>query len=229
MKKILLFTSAALLIAFVLFTDMVRRDVFLTQSPMGGVDFDLTVKLQNNVPARLDPLLELMTTSASAPVIGLILLVVLGVLYRSFGALVIFVAWGGGQLLELVLKNMLRQPGPPFQFQRIHTAVNFDKDYQLVGYSYPSGHSFRVVFLVIVATFLVARRYGWSSKSAALTAVATSGFATVVMVAKVVHGGHWTTDIVGGALLGGAAACASLVFVSLPKAKKNAPVTNDGA
>src|SRR3989338_6326055 len=142
MKKALLLACFASLIAFILFTNMVRRDVFLTQEPMAGLDFDLTVKLQNNVPVRLDPFLELATSTASAPMMGVILLIILAILYRSLGSIMIIAAWGGGQLLELLLKNMLRQPGPPFQFQRIHTAVSFDKDYQLVGYSYPSGHSF---------------------------------------------------------------------------------------
>lgn len=226
MKKALVLASISLLIAFVVFTNMVRRDVFLTQEPMAGVDFDLTVKLQNNVPLRLDPLLELATNIASAPISGVILIIVLAVLYRSLGSIMIIAAWGGGQLLELLLKNMLRQPGPPFQFQRIHTAVSFDKDYQLVGYSYPSGHSFRVVFFVIIATYLVARHFGWKSKPTILTAMATSVFATLVMVAKIVHGGHWTTDIIGGALLGASAAAASLLFVS---SSKKAPIKNDGA
>lgn len=207
-------------LAFLLFTNMVRKDIFLTQDPLAGIDFDLTVKLQNNVPVRLDPLLKLTTDIASVVVFSIILFGVLAFLYRKLSAVIILAFYFGGQALEYVLKNLLRQSGPPFQFQRIHTDVSFDKDYQIVGYSYPSGHSFRTTFFAIIITALVARKYGWTSPITLLVAVATFGFAFVVDVAKVVHGGHWTSDIIGGSVLAVCCACTALLFVSFPHKKR---------
>lgn len=207
-------------LAFLFFTNLVRKDVFLTQDPLAGIDFDLTVKLQNNVPVRLDPLLKLTTDIASVTVFSIILVGALVLLYRKLSAAVILISYFGGQVLEYVLKNLLRQSGPPFQFQRIHTNVAFDKDYQMVGYSYPSGHSFRTAFFAFVITALVARKYGWTSPVTLLVALATFGFAFVVDLAKVVHGGHWTSDIIGGILLAVCCASAALLFVSFPHKKR---------
>ncbi len=226
-KHLLLILAVGFGLAFLLFTNLVRKDVFLTQDPLAGIDFDLTVKLQNNVPVRLDPLLKLTTNIASVTMFSVILVGALALLYRNISAIIILFSYFGGQALEYVLKNLLRQPGPPFQFQRIHTDVAFDKDYQIVGYSYPSGHSFRTAFFAVVITALVARKYGWTSPITILTALATCGFALVVDVAKVVHGGHWTSDIIGGVLLAVCCASATLLFVSFPHKKR--PHTTDTA
>lgn len=223
MKKALFVLSALFFVAFILFSNLVRKDVFLVQNPLSGVDFNLTVKLQNNVPIRLDPLLKLATDIASAPIFTIILFGALIYLYRAIGSLAIVFMYGSGQLLEFILKNILRQSGPPYLFQRIHTQVTFDKSYQQVGYSYPSGHSFRTVFFALVITYLVARKYGYNSMKTYATALITFGFALTVGLAKVVHGGHWTSDIVGGALLAASCATLSLLFVSIPNKKTLPP------
>ncbi len=219
MKYFLAALSFCFFLAFVVFTNLVRKDYFLNQASLSGIDFDLAVKLQGIVPTRLDTILQLLTTSASAPIIGIALVVVLFVFARAVGASITAFIFGATHALELFLKNMLRQSGPPYQFQRIHSEVTFDKDYQVAGYSYPSGHSFRVIFVLIVIVWIAYQRYGIRAWQTLVAATFLSGYASIVMVAKIAHGAHWTTDIVGGALLGVSTALICTVFIQSKRQK----------
>jgi len=205
--------SLIFFIAFVVFTNLVRKDVFLNQETLSGLDFDLIVKIQALIPVRLDPLLKLITASASAPTLGIALLLILLVTSRFWGAMLAGFTFALAHALELFLKNMLRQSGPPFQFQRIFAESGFDKDYQLEGYSYPSGHSFRVTFLLLVVVWICYQRYGGRGWQSWLAAIVFGAYAAIVMIAKIAHGAHWSSDIIGGALLGASAAAVAVIFL----------------
>ncbi len=130
---------------------------------------------------------------------------------RIFAVLIMFLFYSG-QGVEFVLKKILHQPGPPFQFHRIGEGVFFDKDYIVPGSSYPSGHSFRAVFTAIVITYIMYKKYGLTNKTL-LTGLVLGGLAFAIMTAKIVLGEHWSSDIAGGALLGAATAFFAILFI----------------
>ena len=94
--------------------------------------------------------------------------------------------------LSVGLKLWLAHPGPPPEFHRggwrhLPSAGLAPRN------SYPSGHAARAAFLALLIAGLARRR--------AVTLVVMA-VALAVMVSRVYTGTHWTSDVVGGALLG---------------------------
>src|SRR5690349_12116686 len=107
--------------------------------------------------------------------------------------LIVVLAWGGGYLLRLV-----------FGRERPETALDL---ITALGYAYPSGHMVgALAFCIgIGATLNVTRQ---SVRARTLWLAGSIAFVAAVAVDRWVLAAHWISDIVGGALYGGLAACA---------------------
>lgn len=136
-------------------------------------------------------------TMAGNPEMNLLAAVALAVLFqRRFGGRAgacLFGLFVAATLVELVMKNCVFQPGVRGEFHRyvfreglIHITLP---------YAYPSGHTLRAIFLGGILGHWVAPR----ARAAWWT------LAAVVGVSRVYLGSHWTTDVIGGVLLGVAA------------------------
>lgn len=204
MRKLFFLGSILSFLGFVFFTYLVKKDIFRQ------IDFNIAVKLKDNVPLRLDPLFNMASGFGSVYIISIVLIILLIVWKTSaIGKLLALLLYFGAQGLEYFLKIKLRQPGPPFQFQRHFTDTAFDKDYVQQGYSYPSGHSFRAIFIAILIVYFAIRKWGISLRSVIVSAAAVGG-ACFIMLGKMVLGAHWITDIVGGGIL-----AVSMAFVAI--------------
>lgn len=207
MRKLFFAGSVLGFLGFVFFTYLVKKDIFRQ------LDFNVAVKLKDNVPLRLDPLFTIATEFGSVYIISIALLILLAFWKTSFlNKIMALFLYFGGQGLEYFLKMRLRQPGPPFQFQRHFTETAFDKDYVQQGFSYPSGHSFRAVFIALLVIYFALRKWGLCVKSVIVCAV-TVGGAGFIMLGKMALGAHWLTDIVGGAILAGSMAFLAISFL----------------
>lgn len=185
--------SGASFVGFVFFTYLVKKDLFRQ------LDFNIAVKIKDNVPLRLDPLFSLASTVGSVFIISFVLITVIWKMPLRNKLITLFLYFGA-QGLEYFLKMRLRQPGPPFQFQRHFTQTYFDKDYVQQGYSYPSGHSFRAIFIALLIIYFAVKKWGITLRSIVIGGVAAAGAATI-MIGKMVLGAHWLTDIIGGSIL----------------------------
>jgi diacylglycerol kinase (ATP) len=117
--------------------------------------------------------------------------------------LVIALGWGGAALLKITL-----QRPRPEQALDLLTAY---------GYAYPSGHMTAVVALSIAvgATFAVTRQ---SVRARVIWQLGSGLLVLAVAFNRWITGGHYITDIVGGALYGSLAATIALLVagVSVP-------------
>lgn len=206
--KIWLFIlSGAGLGLFGLYTLLVKMDRF-TQ-----LDFNMTVRIQDKVPTGLSDVFHLFSAVGHVGTMSVILFLgLLFLLKNKIGTVIVLFLFYAGQGGEFFLKKVLLHPGPPFQFHRVGSGTFFDKDYVVPGSSYPSGHSFRAMFMAVVLIYLIYKKYGWSTATV-VTSAGLAGLAICIMAAKVILGEHWTTDIIGGALLGAATAFFALLFV----------------
>lgn len=194
-------------LGFFAVTMAVRADV------LHALDFALTVKIQEHIPLKLDQYFIMIGGLVSFQVIVTALVLFLLVMRRwvmtfiSLGLL--FIA----HLLEIVGKQILFQPPPPFMFYRHPTDFVFPELHVFDVSSYPSGHSLRVTFVTITVFAVI-----WTSPKIPqivklAIGVGLAGFAFLTMLSRVSLGEHWSSDVAGGFFLGLMIAALNVMFV----------------
>lgn len=198
----------ALLALFYAFSFLVKEDVFTR------FDFDMTVRIQNRIPVRLDPYLSWFSLFGSFEVtLGiLIALSVAKLVKRKLLSIFLIPAFGIMHVVEIIGKAFLDHPGTPFLFHRYALDFFFPSGYIQPGGSYPSGHAMRTAYLAFLLIFMI-NRSAFSSTMKQLSNVAIIVFIFLMFFSRVSLGEHWTTDVVGGTLLGVAFGLFSLVLL----------------
>lgn len=164
--------------------------------------FDLTITqfLERLVPRSLDLWLSLFSLIGSAEVTGLFILayalfVCAPALRVRFVVLFILIA-----LLEWIGKTVINQPGPPGMYYHYMLPFSFPTASVETPFSFPSGHSARSVFVTIVLVVWIRQSRVGGRWKQALLGVVTVG-EIIMLVSRVSLGEHWSTDVIGGALL----------------------------
>ncbi len=213
MKRWELFFSFVLLSLFFGFTLIVKHQYF------EHIDLDVTVKVQDHIPHSFDTIFSIFSLIGSAEVISLFLLPPLFFFYKFWRSIVILVGYGFGLFIEVIGKTFLSHSGPPHFFFRYDLGFNFPSSYIETLHSYPSGHSYRTLFVVYV-WFVYLFETVHSKSIRALIFLISSGLCAIMLVSRVCLGEHWTSDVIGGALLGLGLAMASCAFRKLPQQVK---------
>lgn len=198
--------SIFLFFSFVFFSYLVHEDV-LTQ-----VDFDTTVRLQDNIPERFD----LFFSYFSAVGRFEFLLAVMAVIFiaaRKFlaGAVALF-SFFMFHVIEIYGKFYVDHPPPPQFLLRTQYPIDFPQFHVRAEFSYPSGHSGRTVFLAaIIIAFILSSKL---AKPVKLTLIGfVAGFTFVMLISRPYLGEHWVSDVIGGALLGASLGIFSAIFI----------------
>lgn len=208
-KKYLFSFSILLFLSFIYFSFLVHKGIF------NQFDFNTTVKLQDHISRRFDLPFSLLTLLASVEISGLIWLgfLVYFLIRRYFLASLLLLSFWVSQFFEIYGKLFLVHPGPPFMFYRGISSIIFPSSFIQTQYSYPSGHATRstylIVFLMIYLGFFLRKRHSLFLNLVLL------GLLVVIYISRVYLGEHWTTDVIGGGLLGGSLGLLSALV--LPK------------
>jgi len=206
-RKAFIVIGIASFVLFAIFTLIVRSDI------LRAFDFNMTVRIQDRMPVRLDEFFSILSILGRFEFTFTILLIVLFLRRKILGIMVVGF-FGLAHIIEVIGKSILSQPGPPHMFLRTtDLSMQFPGLYVHTDASYPSGHSFRALFLFVVIFFII-----WTMKKIPTyfkySALCGIGFYTLLMLlSRVSLGEHWTTDVIGGALLGISFAFLSLLFL----------------
>lgn len=122
------------------------------------------------------------------------------------------------ELLETVYKQVLVH-APPLAF--VHpdgpsVVTMWHRGTLTLSGSYPSGHMMRTVLVYGLSAFVVRRLAspGWARRLAVPVAAALVG---LMALDRIYLGVHWQSDVVGGALVGGAVLAAAIAWLDRPR------------
>lgn len=184
---------------FIFFSFLVHKDFFT------DFDFDSTVRLQDNIPRRWDEFFSLLSVIGRFETVTIFLFVLLAIytfIKRKFLALLAFVPFVGLHLIELYGKIFVDHPPPPHFLLRTHSPVDFPQFYVRSEFSYPSGHSARALFVTaVIGIFLLSskRLQPWQKMC---IMVGVFSYDLLMLTSRVYLGEHWSSDVIGGSLLG---------------------------
>ena len=159
-----------------------------------GFDLAVTQMVQAIVPRNFDAALSVLSLVGSAEITTILVLVAAWAVKKNWKFLVVVMGlYVSGMGLELAGKAFIYHPNPPAIYHRYVLPFAFPSSGVQTGNSFPSGHSFRTVFLVVLA---------WQLAKSRNQKIALAMYMAFMLVSRVSLGEHWTSDVVGGGALG---------------------------
>jgi len=193
---------AFLLTLFIVLALSVQQQLWVS------LDWSVLYALQATLPRGIDVPSSLLSLLGSAEITALIFLAIVW-FARTEQRLPLLGAFGLVAVLELGGKLLIAQPETPDELLRYAFRAGMPSGTLSTGFSFPSGHMARTTFIVIILMQMISTSR-WNAVSRKL------GYATLIIIAglmflsRIYLADHWLSDVLGGAVLGGACAVLAL-------------------
>ena len=205
-KRPLQFLAIILLLGFLFFTLLVHFDLFTS--------FDLltTESLQKYIPRSFDTVFSLFSLFGSLEIV-LLIIFVLWAINKKLNYFNVLIFLGLFHVFEFIGKVFVNHPGPSSRFFRYDLPFLFPSSGVSTGFSYPSGHMGRTIFLSIILFFLIYSAKRFSKFQKQIFYVSIVFFDLIMFVSRIYLGEHWLSDILGATILGASFSLLSLAFL----------------
>lgn len=213
-KQIYLLAGAFFLVQFIIFSYLVHKDLFNT------LDFNTTVRLQDKMPLKFDNEFSFLSDIGKFQVTTIVLVVILIFTRKLMAGIAAFSMYVGFHVIEVFGKYFVDHPPPPEFMLRTERIISMPEFHVRSEFSYPSGHSGRAIFLSIILLTLVWKTKRFNTLVKLVLSGLIAGYDVAMLVSRISLGEHWTTDVIGGSLLGAACGLFAGMFLVENKTKK---------
>ncbi|GIW63443.1 MAG: hypothetical protein KatS3mg091_245 [Patescibacteria group bacterium] len=188
------------LLLFLVFSWLVHLDL-LTK-----LDWFALFAAQSITPVSFDLFFSFLSVIGSFEVYTLIALISFVYYKKIIQSFYFFILYGLGHIIEIFSKSFIHHPGPASEFLRFNFPFHLLSAKFHPGFAYPSGHSMRTVFLVLLVIwccFFYIKSTGLRFTIVFLSLL----YMLAVLYSRVSLAEHWLSDVIGGSLLGVSLSC----------------------